>query len=359
MTQQPTFTHRLIRNNRVVLFVTFVPPLGLLGCGSGTGPNPQGPASVKSLFTLDTGMMDVWGKKKIGPTSMALSPDGKLLLAMGLTKTGNVQVWDLDKQQKLHQFDDQSGTTRLPVAISPDGKTGAYFRLRKGGKIVLIDLLSGKEVRTIQDKKRRLDSSLTGMQFSPGGDLLIMACQMEIIGWDPATGNERFTWQDGARIRALSRFFEDGKKIASLNETATIKVWDVATGKPLQTVNDGNRTLGEFLAVSGDGKYLVSRGTQPIKFWDLPAGKVHKEVVEVQGIYPSIVILPDHRTVVWTKPGGLLLYDLVSGTKKQEVNAHEGHVQCLAVKSDGSLLLSSGEDAQIKGWKLTPGGTIQ
>src|SRR5262249_30874677 len=145
-----------------------------LGCGQHGGtdstPGKDGPdASVQPRFSLDTGMMDVWGTKKTGPTAMAVSPDGKYLLAMGLAKTGNVQVWDLDKQQKVHQLDDESGTTILPVAIAPDSRTGAYFRLRKGGRpgIVLIDLPSGKEVRVIEDKQRRLDSAVRGMAFSP------------------------------------------------------------------------------------------------------------------------------------------------------------------------------------------------
>src|SRR5262249_45042846 len=161
-----------------------------------------------------------------GPTAMAISPDGKYLLVMGLAKTANVQVWDLDKQQKLHQYDDESGTTRLPVAIAPDGKTGAYFRLLKNNKpgIVLIDLVSGQEIRVIEDRNRRLHSAVRNLRFSPRGDLLVLANNQEIVGFDPTTGRGRFTWLDFAKINALSPFFEDGKKIASLNEQATIKV---------------------------------------------------------------------------------------------------------------------------------------
>jgi WD40 repeat protein len=357
---------------RVLRLVALVPLLGLLGCGSrdGSAPNPQGPGgpggpkgpgAVKPLFSLDTGLMDYWRKKKSGPTSMAVSPDGKFLLTMAMAPTGNVQVWDLDKQQRLYQLDDDSGTTRLPVAISPDGKMGAYMRLRKNDKpgVVLIDLPSGKEVRFIDGKKRRLHSAVNSLRFSPKGDLLVLANNQEIIGWDPATGNERFLWRDDARVNVLSQLFEDGKKIASMNEQATIKVWDVATGKPLQTLSVGNQTYDDTLAVSSDGKFLVSHGAQPFKFWDLPARTVVKEITESHGTYTNILVLPDNRTVVWNTKNAMVLYDLASGAKKQEVKAHEDNLLSLAVKADGSLLISAGDDALIKGWKVSASGAVE
>jgi WD40 repeat protein len=360
-----------MKPSNTLLFVAMIVSLfGLSGCGNPSGggggsePGPQGskgPGSpVKPQFVIDTGLMDVWGKKKTGPREMAITPDGKLLLFIAQSKNNQVQVWDLVKRQKLHAFTNDIGTMNMPVAISPDGRTGAYVHLRPDQKIVLIDLVSGKETRVIKDKKRRLNSSATSMRFSPRGDLLVVIGGDEIIGWDPVTGKERFTWQNGARLNVLSTFFDDGKKIASLDESAAIKIWDVTTGKPVQTLSDGNSKFGFNLAVSGDGKTLITRGMQPFKFWDLPAGTVRKEVTEVQGTYPNILVLPDNRTVIWNTHDGMVVYDLATGARKQEVKgAHEGHLHSMAAKADGSMLITAGDDALIKGWSLNASGQIE
>src|SRR5262249_52930604 len=159
---------------------------------------------------------------------------------------------------------------------------------------------SGKTLRVITDKQHRLSSFVKGLTFSPRGDLLVLACREHIIGWDPATGDERFTWKDDAEVRALSPFFEDGKKIASFNERGVIRVWDVATGKPVQTLNDGGKPYANHLAVSADGKTLVSRASGPFKVWDLATGSVRKEITDLAGTYLQILVLPDNRTVAWT-----------------------------------------------------------
>jgi WD40 repeat protein len=353
---------------RVLPLAILVPLLGCGGSGgsgaTGSGPNPQGTAgrgeSGKPRFTIDSGLLDYWGMKKAGPREMALSPDGKLLLLIAQSKDNQVQVWDLEKRQKLHALTNDIGTMNMPIAVSPDGRTGAYVQLRPDAQVVLFDVASGKEARVIKDQKRRLDSTARSLRFSPRDDLLVLAWRDEIVGWHPATGNERFSWKNGAGLSALSTFFEDGKKITSLDERAIIKVWDVASGKPMQTLTDGHSRFEDLLAVSSDGKALVSQGDGLFKFWDLPAGTVRKEITEARGTYPNILIVPDNRTVIWSTHDGFVLYELASGAKKQEIKAaHEGHLRSLAVTADGRLLLSAGDDALIKGWSLSPSGEVE
>src|SRR5262249_17815649 len=120
--------------------------------GSERTPSNQGSLLPTERFSLDTGIKKDDGKP-VGTTGIAVSPDGKLVLAMASVSqrnAGNVQVWDLENRKKLYQYDNPIGSM-LPVAISPDGKLGAYAS-QFPAQIVLIDLTNGKEVRQLRKK---------------------------------------------------------------------------------------------------------------------------------------------------------------------------------------------------------------
>jgi WD40 repeat protein len=300
------------------------------------------------------------GEKKEGPTALAVSADGKLLLAMGSLgensppKAGDVQLWDLDKQQRLHVWDNPSGAI-LPVAISPDRKVAAYYSYARWPRIVLVDSVNGKELRTLETKKERLDSLGFGLGFSPKGDLLVVASGKLIAGWDPTTGEERFVWTDDAEVRTMSGLFDDGKKLASGNRDGLVKVWDVATGKPIQTLTYGDKDKSpERVAVSPDGKTLVSNGLfGGLKVWDLVTGKDPKKFDIRTAMFYSLAFKSDNRTLIYNHHHDINMLDVESGATAQETNAHgTDFIQCLTITPDGSTLISGDNKGTIKVWDL-------
>src|SRR5262249_20279184 len=140
--------------------------------------------------------------------------------------------------------------------------------------------------------------------------------------FDPHTGKPGPEWSDTSEVRALSNFFDDGKKIASLNESGVIKIWDVATGTLVQTLSGGDPSRTAALAFTSDGRTAVSYGNK-FRFWDVAGGKVRKEFTESVGGHLSIVILPGDRTVAWNTSLGFVLYDLLTGVKKQDVKVQQ------------------------------------
>ena len=333
--------------------------LGCVKLESKDSDQPNAAREIKPQFTLDTKMLDVWGKEKVGPYQMAVSPTGKYLMFIGHSKTANVQVWDLDKKVRLHAFDDENGTMNMPIAVSPDGETGAYVGLRVSEGIAVVSLKEGKKLRVIKDKKDRFSSYCRCLRYSPKGDLLILAVGRDILTFDPKTGNPGPEWQEASKVQALSNFFEDGKKIASINEAGDINIWDTTNGKKVKTLSDGDPDNSYPITFTSDGKTAISHGKK-FKFWDVATGKVRREFSEYIGVYPHMVFLPGERTVVWNTSFGFVIYDLETGAKKQEVpKAHEKFVIGLTVKPDGSMLLTASDDSTIKGWALNKEGLVE
>jgi hypothetical protein len=321
---------------------------------SGEGPSSgQGSVPATERFSLDTGIKKDDGKPT-GTTGISVSPDGKLALAMASVNqasAGNVQVWDLENRKKLYQYDNPIGSV-LPVAISPDSKLGAYAT-QFPARIVLLDLTNGKEVRQLRKKDNtELNLYTLGLSFSPKGDLLVVASANEIIGWDPATGVERFVWKEIDNVSAMSGFYDDGKKIAVATNKGSVKIWDVATGQPVQTLIQGGEKISK-LFVSGDGKKLgvwISLG--PVKIWDLTAGKFVNEFRGNEGIWFSVCFLPDNRTLVYNGNSFLVLQDTVTGEMKTFADSPETRHYPVAVTPDGSTLLSGHETGKIRVWDL-------
>ncbi len=249
----------------------------------------------------------------------------------------------------------------MPIAVSPDGQTGAFVGLRASKGIVVVSLTDGKVLRVIKNKSRRFSSFCKSLHFSPKGDLLILAIDRDILTFDPKTGNPGLEWKDTAKVQALSNFFEGGKKIASVNENGDIKIWEVATGKQVGSLSGGDQTrtlAAPTITFTDDGKTAVSRDSK-YKIWDAAAGKLRHEIKESLVGHPHIRILPGNRHVVWNTSLGFVIYDLETGVKKQEVKASETFVHALAVKPDGSMILTGSEDSTIKGWALNAEGVVE
>jgi WD40 repeat protein len=310
-----------------------------------------GSFEVKERFKLDTGIRNDDGKPT-GTTGIAVSADGRVALVMGTAKTGNVQVWDLEIRKKLYQYDNPVGSV-LPVAISPDGKLGA-FPTQTNPCIVLIDLTNGKEVRRLRKKRGGpLSFFMHGLAFTPKGDLVIVTSDEQIIGWDAATGEERFVWTETATVSALSGFFDDGNKIASGTEKGSIKIWDISTNKPAQTLVENGKEKIRNLFVSRDGKRLGTHESfGPITTWDLATGKVVNECRGDLGVWCSIFFLPGDRFVVYNGDWALFLQDTVTGAKKNFAERKDVRHCPVAVTPDGGMLVFGEDDAMISVWDL-------
>ncbi len=351
-------------SNRHLLAV-LVPLLGCLVASGGGGanfppkPSPNGPPPAEPVFqprfTIETGLMDAWGLKKTGPKHVVVSPDGKYLLTLAMSNKENVQVWDLATHQKLHAFRNDIGTMHAHVAIADDSRTAAYVQLRPKAGIVLFDLVTGKEKRTILDERGQIINSHSphrSLVFSPGGKLIVYGGK-QIAGWDTATG--KIKMGQGDRAECLTPFFENGTRFATLR-AGQIQVRESARGNAIKTLDAGRCRA---IALSRDERLLIAGTNGQVKCWGLPDGELRKDFSVEMGTYLHIVPFPGLHVAAWPTNSGFIVCDLDTGTKLQQVKTNEPYVTGLAVTPDGSTLLTAATDGTIKGWKLNASGMVE
>jgi RNA polymerase sigma factor (sigma-70 family) len=183
----------------------------------------------------------------------------------------------------------------LSLCFSADEKTLMWDDWYTGGGIVFSDVITGKELRRLGDRRskdgtylERTEQSLA-IALSPDGKSLAVCRQSHTIElWDLRTGKsiypagepttaQLYDWfpdSVGAYVRPALAFSPDGKKLVSSLGGASIRQFHVDTGKVIPEPGDTHRAPVLTLALSADGKSLASFGSgDPVRFWDWATGK--------------------------------------------------------------------------------------
>ncbi|MBI5954301.1 MAG: TIR domain-containing protein [Chloroflexi bacterium] len=226
-------------------------------------------------------------------TSVALSPDGKMLASGSVDKT--IVLWDMEAHQQLGEPLRGHSDSVTTLAFSPDGKT----------------LASGSADKTVifwdVEKHKQLGTPLIGygnpvrsVVFSPDGKTLASDSEASLIFlWDVATrkligepfdgfayatpssvssgGGGGGPWEGSGGCNLA--FSPDGKILASGRVYNAVILWNVETHQPIGASLEENETnmIGDItqnevtsVAFSADGMTLAA-GYQngDVNLWDL------------------------------------------------------------------------------------------
>lgn len=191
-------------------------------------------------------------------TELAISPDSKSIATTSYS--GEVRVWQLADGKKLKSLKVDKQEVAALAFLSET-------RLATAGREVQIwDIESGEKVTTVSTD--RVANPILGMSRDRKS-LLHTDGEGRTQAWDVENSKGMGPALGGAGV-GLVEFSTDGKRIATYDSNATIRVWNAASRSVTQVIDaDGDRTAAiQWLPESG--ALLVASETGRVRLWGTP-----------------------------------------------------------------------------------------
>ncbi|HJQ97897.1 MAG TPA: hypothetical protein VJ826_06240, partial [Candidatus Polarisedimenticolaceae bacterium] len=231
--------------------------------------------------------------------------------------------------------------------FSPDGKWIAFASDRGGIENLWICDVEGKHARQVSTEK---DSTVNGPAWSPDGLYLVGRKRLtdqsslgtvEIWMWHVRGGSGiQLTKKDEQPDAADPTFGKDGRFLYVSARDARYR-YDRNVNEGIWQIKRLDRWNGQLIPITGefggaatpaispDGKTLAYvrriRAVTVLEVMDLATGKIRRvasgltrdnqEGFAFHGVFPGYAWTPDGKSIVTTADGGIVKYDVASGSK--------------------------------------------
>ena len=326
-------------------------------------------SSATGISLYDGETMTEFGQLDVdwGPSPLAISPDGLLLVAPSADDF--INLWEIETGQLLITLEDVAYSWSA-FAFSPDGLMLAAVNWQNE-TVYLWEIATGKIKTTLQgitdDSVKGGIGTFASLAFSPDGHTLAAGRpDTRILLWDIDTGQllHTLTWienfdsrQEFGGYSAIS-FSSDGNLLADVSEGRGARVWNVETGQLLFTLEGEMQISGlyppVYLAFNQEENTLlygvgVAGRTGLIRSWEMDTGQLQNEL-EVTGVIRAIS--SNGHKFVSEQNGVLYLGDAKTGEILQMAEGYTNDVLSIAFSPDGTSLLSGEQGGVIRIWDV-------
>ncbi|MCH7662315.1 MAG: protein kinase, partial [Chloroflexi bacterium] len=300
-------------------------------------------------------ILNQFGRDSDEVTSLEILPDGNRL-AVGYI-TGSVIIWDLSTGEQLQTLVGLR-TAVGRISAGPDGNTviaweGIFLLSRDevfsddlpdGYRLIAWDIESGEEIYRLASEEERI----TGFDFSPDRSLALISL---------TTLDEQFEPDRGIQLLVFD--LETGAILAEPQVSNTGKPADLSV-----TINPaGDQAFGLLIEIDDliSGSTFTSTGL----FISLPSGEVTRTVELDGNLSFPIIYSPDGSQIVVGRGSNFALLDGTTGEQIRVFGGLSGgHTAGIARNSvvfvsDGSSLISGGDDSNLLWWDIETGAIIQ
>lgn len=309
--------------NRVIRFRRDEADVELLRWQLRSGPFSEDSFFAKSLFNVLT------------PEQAAIMRERPQRAAVSQKPITTTNAEDLVRISKL-----QKNVHR--IVWSPDGKQVGLVVF--DDRVDIHESFEAPPIRVIGEGRKVVD-------FDFSADAGVMA-----IGHNSESAtivNEKLSGENDLKTgesQPSVKFSPDGKWLATGGYGKVIKLWSVATGDLVKEFDVGPGEGGLTPVFSPDGAILaVSHRNSSTRLFDVSTGKLLHTLPNAMS--QRVSFDPTGKTVaVAYVDGGFALWDVETGKNKGTIKADAGELYSIGWSPDGSLLVTSGSDAQVTLW---------
>jgi WD40 repeat protein len=281
-------------------------------------------------------------------TAVGYSPDSTTV--SGVVTDDGIRFWDSRTGAIMKEIKEVKDPHAL-LARSADGRVLGELR---GGELRLWDLRTG--VSSLQNLANSTTvSAVSALALSHDAQLVAFAEDSVIKLRNVSDKGPALTLSGHQATVERIVFADDGRVLASSDESGRIIVWDARTGELKRTVESGHAVTA--LAIASSGQLLASAGADfLVSVWDARSGALQAKLRKHERTINALVFSSNGQLLA---SGGddrmVILWDVVAGKSKEVLKGHDLTVTALAFSPDGQFIATGSGNASVVQWNVRNG----